>query len=650
MTRGMRVFNNLVGGINLGGLPGEPADAVNVLAAIVENIPYPLWIFDDNRDVVYDNKACWKFGSGGSAIGRNVTGFSPAVSAMLIDGLNSSKTSGQFEIREGWVDSPVLGHCFLHFDFLPLPQQFVAVSPTDMTEVKRAEQRLERSEEQTRFFAEILERSTVPFAAATPSGILLTFNQAFCELTGYNEQELRGMSWTGQLTPPHWREQEARILAKLRTAHQPQRYEIELMSRGKSLIPVEILAQVMCSDNGDPQFFFIFVEDVSERREMQESILREQKDESITTLAGGLAHDFNNILTGIVGAVSLIREVTPPDSELAEWSDIIATSAERMADMTTKLLTYARGGQLKPTAMELPRAIKDAVVMAKSSLPNTVQIQLDCPDDLWLITANPGLLNQVLLNLIINAGEAMQASGGSLFIRAHNEVHQDDWTCVHHRKHARGNYVHAEFNDSGPGMEEETLKRIFEPFYSTKSEGRGLGLAAAIGVVNGLGGCLYATSRPGTGSTFHLLLPKAISAPQPTSQADPTPAGKHETVLLIDDDKIVVRVMASMLREAGYKTLSATNGPDGLSQYRMSWWDIDLVILDVHMPIMSGSDVLRQILEINPEARVLLCSGYAESQVAETMGGLKATGFIQKPYRADQLATEVRRALVSQDE
>ncbi|MBN2081482.1 PAS domain S-box protein [bacterium] len=641
----MRVFNNLVGGINLGGLPSEPADAATVLATIVENIPYPIWIFDKHHDVVYDNKICWKFGSGGSAIGRSVSGFSPAVSAMLDDGLHSSRANEQFEIREGWVDSPVLGHCYLHFDFLPLPHDFVAVAPTDMTEMKRAEQRLERSEEQTRFFAEILERSTVPFAAATPSGILLTFNPAFCELTGYSEQELRGTSWTGQLTPPHWREQEARILAKLRQTHQPQRYEIELMCRNKSMIPVEILAQVMCTATGEPQFFFIFVEDISERHKLQEQILREQKDESITTLAGGIAHDFNNILTGIVGAVSLIHEVTPPDSNLAEWSDIIATSAERMADMTTKLLTYARGGQLKPVSMEFPRALKDAIVMAKSSLPSNVQILLDCPDDLWLVTANPGQLNQVLLNLIINAGEAMQRSGGSLCIRARNEKHQDDWTCVHHRKHVRGNYVHAEFSDSGHGMDEATLARIFEPFYSTKAEGRGLGLAASIGVVTGLGGCLYATSRPGTGSTFHLLLPKAASLPLPTAKPDAAPTGQHETILLIDDDEIVIRVMTNMLREAGYRILSAVNGPDGLSQYRMSWWDIDLVILDVHMPIMSGTDVLREILEVNRDARVLLCSGYSETQAAETIGNLKAAGFIQKPYRADQLAAKVRQAL-----
>ena len=133
----MRVFSNLVGGINLGGLPSDSADAMIVLAAIVENIPYPIWIFDENFDVVYDNKICWKFGSGGSAIGRNVTGFSPPVCAMLKAGLKSSCATGLLETREDWVDSPVLGHCFLHFDFLPLPHNYVAVSPTDMTEMKR---------------------------------------------------------------------------------------------------------------------------------------------------------------------------------------------------------------------------------------------------------------------------------------------------------------------------------------------------------------------------------------------------------------------------------------------------------------------------------------------------------------------------------
>jgi hypothetical protein len=259
-----------------------------------------------------------------------------------------------------------------------------------------------------------------------------------------------------------------------------------------------------------------------------------------------------------------------------------------MADMTSKLMTFSRGGKAVSRVLNVDQAIRDTLKMARSSLPANVSIQLDVAKDLALVMAGPGQLNQVLLNLIINAGEAMQAQGGALCIRAWNELRDRDWICVHQEHHQVGRYVHIEASDTGHGMDEATLARIFEPFFSTKADSRGLGLAASTNIVRDLGGCLTATSKRGQGSTFHLLLPQAeVSGIMPVETIG-RGAGESKTILLIEDNDIVRKTMSMMLRENGHQVILAGDGPDGLGQYRLRYDRIDLVILDAHLSVMGA--------------------------------------------------------------
>jgi PAS domain S-box-containing protein len=631
--------------INLGALPVEHGQALGVLAHLVEHSTEPIWVFSKDLEVVYDNRASWNFGTGQSDVGASVDKFSPEVADILREKIKLATVTGNYVYHEGWLESKVLGRRFLRLIFLPLPHGMVAVMPYDLTENKLVEDRLHKSEERVGFFAEILERSAIPFAAAHPDTRLITFNRAFQQISGLSEAELNNQPWNQRLTLARWQEHEARCLRKLYDTLQPQRYELEIGGKQRDAIPVEVTVQAISTESGQPKYIFAFFSDITERKRVHSKLLQDQREESMTTIAGGIAHDFNNILTGVMGAISLIQENTGQDSPLADWTDIIATAADRMSDMTSKLLTYSRGGQMAMQAISPAQMIRDALKMARSSLPGNVNIQLELPKDLAMVIANPGQLNQVLLNLIINAGEAMQSQGGVLCIRAWNELRDQDWTCMHEVRHHVGRYVHVEASDTGHGMDKSTLSRIFEPFYSTKADSRGLGLAASLNIVKDMGGCLTATSRQGHGSTFHLLLPQAeVAGSTPEGEKGST-TGEELTILLIEDNDIVRRTMSAMLRERGHRVIIAGDGPDGLGQYRLRFDSIDLVILDAHMPVMNGAEVFKHMRLINPAVKVLVCSAHDQDDALRDFGRDHVSGFLQKPYRADQLANAVREAV-----
>lgn len=631
--------------VNLGMLPAQDNIALSVLAYVIERSSEPVWICNKDLMVVYDNRASWNFRTGKSDVGFSLGKFSPEVADVMREKIKSALLAGKLEQFEGWLETKELGRRYLRLQFMPLPHEMVAVVPHDLTDNKLVEDRLHQSEARVGFFAEILERSAIPFAAAHPDTRLITFNRAFMQLSGYDESELTNKSWNQILTVPKWHEQEARALRMLYETLQPQRYDLEFATKHKAVVPVEVTVQAISNEAGQPKYIFAFVTDITERKQMQLQLLAGQREESIATLAGGIAHDFNNILTGVLGAVSLIQDSAEKDSSIAEWAEMIATASERMADMTGKLLTFSRGGQPIYRQVNVAQAIRDTLKMARSSLPGNVSIQLDLGDDVAMVMANPGQLNQVMLNLVINAGEAMQGQGGALCIRAWNELRDRAWTCVHNERHQVGRYVHIEASDTGQGMDEATLARAFEPFFSTKANSRGLGLAASVNIVRELGGCLWATSQRGHGSTFHLLLPQAeVTGVEPEAQAGSRDS-ESRTILLIEDNDIVRRTMSLMLKETGHRVLLAGDGPDGLGQYRLRYDSIDLVILDAHMPVMNGSEVLKHMRLINPQVKVLVCSALDAKEALREIGRDHIAGFLQKPYRADQLAQAVREAL-----
>jgi PAS domain S-box-containing protein len=399
------------------------------------------------------------------------------------------------------------------------------------------------------------------------------------------------------------------------------------------------------SERGEVQGANCIGHDISRQLELQRRLLAEQKEESMTTLAGGIAHDFNNILMGVLGSASLLRESVSDSSANAEVCDAIITSAKRMSELTGKLLAYARGGLFQPQPFNVNDAVRDSIAMLRGSTPAHVKVEHELEEGLWPVEADPGQINQVLLNLCVNACEAMGEDGGRLHITTRNLTREHSWHCPAHGEHGAGDYIMIEVADTGSGMDEVTLARIFEPFFSTKFQGRGLGLAATMGIVRHHNGCITAESRLGEGTTFRVLLPRGhreVKRQQATGHSRRLGA---ETVLVVDDEPVVLQTAQRMLERQGYRVLTASGGRDALLLLAREGPLVDLMLIDMHMPNMGGSEMLKRLPGGTQELRILASSGYGADFALEGVDQDRIDGFLQKPYTKDELLGAVRRVL-----
>jgi nitrogen-specific signal transduction histidine kinase/CheY-like chemotaxis protein len=385
-------------------------------------------------------------------------------------------------------------------------------------------------------------------------------------------------------------------------------------------------------------------------------MLESQRMESVGLLAGGIAHDFNNILMGILGYASLAKDILGTEHDAYRMVNTIEQSAERAAALTSQLLAYARGGKLQTVPVDLELLISEMLNIIGSNIPKSITIQRDEKSDLPNIMADPSQIQQVIMNLCLNASEAiieamrLQPAGNlrgaiqlrtsvtSLSERPPGVFSGDDFS-------PQGDYVVLEVSDNGCGMDSATMQRIFEPFFTTKFTGRGLGLAAVQGIVRNHGGTMTVASTPGQGTTFVLYLPATQARAQQPVSTEMLPLEGDETVLIIDDEEVARQLGLLTLANLGYRVLLASNGDEGLEVYRQNMEEISLVLLDVTMPEMGGADVLASLSAMSRKVPVLLTSGYDESMVGSMTPVRYLSGFLQKPYTPEVLARAVREVL-----
>jgi len=390
----------------------------------------------------------------------------------------------------------------------------------------------------------------------------------------------------------------------------------------------------------------MFVADTSELKALRAQLLHAQKMEAIGTLAGGIAHDFNNLLTVIQGFCELLL-MDKKEGE-KEYADLrkIAQSARHGADLIRQILTFSRKVETERRPMDLNREIRSAHKMLLRTVPKMITIELRLSHDLKKINADPAQIEQIVLNLAVNAKDAMP-DGGKLVIETRNVI-LDDAYCKTQPEATPGEYVLLAMSDTGHGMPPHIMERIFEPFFTTKEPGAGtgLGLAMVFGIVKGHEGHITCLSKPGAGTTFNVYLP-AIETEEEAAMATGVPAAPlgTETILLVDDEEFIRDLGRKVLIRAGYKVLTAVSGKEALDIYQKKGSEIDLIILDLIMPEMSGKECLGRLLEINSKAKILIASGYfAEGPVTAVTEGL-ALGFIAKPYNLNKLLRLVREAL-----
>ncbi len=380
----------------------------------------------------------------------------------------------------------------------------------------------------------------------------------------------------------------------------------------------------------------------AERRELERGVLRAQKLESLGVMAGGIAHDFNNILMVMLGNAELaLRELGPLSPARESLNDIL-TAGSAAAELCRQMLAYTGKSSLARSLIDLNSLIGDMGNLIRSSISRKAVLTLNLGDNLSPIEGDPSQVRQVVMNLLINASEALEEQSGYITLStglvdcgrdelARSEIGGEA---------APGRFLCLEVTDSGKGMDEETRRRIFEPFFSTKFTGRGLGLVSVLGIVRGHCGALLVESEPGRGSTFRALLPVLEGSPAPEAPAPGPAAGwrGRGTVLLAEDEEQVRSVTVGMLEGLGLRVLEAADGEEAAEIYRRRGPEIDLVLLDLTMPRLDGGEVFREIRRIDPGAKVVICSGYSEDDLARRFDRLAPAGILQKPYSLARLS------------
>jgi two-component system, cell cycle sensor histidine kinase and response regulator CckA len=404
----------------------------------------------------------------------------------------------------------------------------------------------------------------------------------------------------------------------------------------------------------------LVVRDLTEQRRMEaaereneEALRQSQKLESIGVLAGGIAHDFNNLLTGIMGNAGLARRaiITGRSEQAAALLRDVLAASERASDLTRQLLAYAGKGRFVIQPVDLCRLVTEVSTLIRASISKKITLVMDVPDDCILIDADRAQLQQLVMNLVINGGEAIGDQPGTLTVRIRT-VH---FTERRERPRtegfpiATGDYVRIDVRDTGAGMDNETRRRIFEPFFTTKFLGRGLGLSAALGIVRGHRGAIGVRTEPGRGTTFTILLP----VPQEVRRAARTSGHTSidyesqgaGTILVADDEEGVRSVVASVLEDAGYTVELASNGGEAVERLRELGDRIRLVILDLTMPTLGGAEAATELRRIRPDIPIIAMSGYGDIEVMQHFGQAGVDDFLPKPFSPDQLAAKVRDAL-----
>ncbi|MBI5641675.1 MAG: PAS domain-containing protein [Nitrospirae bacterium] len=418
---------------------------------------------------------------------------------------------------------------------------------------------------------------------------------------------------------------------------------------------VEIHASPIFDEQGEVLQIIEVSRDVTEKLKMEElrenlarRLAQEQKEESISTLAGGMAHDFNNILMGVLGNAELLRMRLENAEKERVLADNIIQSAQRMADLTNQLLAYAKGGMYQPKIMFVNSAILEALNMSHKGKALDIEVKTELADDIWPVFADPGQITQVMLNLFNNAFEAMEKAGGCLAVTTVNKEDRDSWQCLSFKhSHAAGDYVHISISDTGPGIPRPLQERIFEPFFTTKFLGRGLGLAAAAGIIQNHCGCISVDSKKGAGAAFDIFLPRALSAAEEL-MSGLTPPAKEETpvtILVVDDEPQIIFFLEEVLRQLGYNVLAVDSGIKALELFRDEKDAIELAILDIQMPDMDGNRLFQEIKTIKPELKVIISSGYDEKTALAEMEHCRPDSFIQKPYQIAALEKKLQELL-----
>jgi two-component system, cell cycle sensor histidine kinase and response regulator CckA len=512
----------------------------------------------------------------------------------------------------------------------------------DLTEQKRVVTEMLRSEER---FRRLFDSNTIGIAIADLTGNTVEANDAYLNMLGFTREELLAgkVNWS-ELTPAEQRGRDQVAVEELQRTGIASPWEKEFLRRDGSRVPVLIGVAMLKASEGS---VIAYVVDLTERRRLEGQFLQAQKMEAVGQLAGGVAHDFNNLLTVILGYSELLAAKLDPGSLAFGELDEIRAAGERAASLTRQLLAFSRQQVLERRVLDVNDLIANTEKMLRRLIGEDIELVTVLSPALRRVFADAGQLEQVIMNLAVNARDAMPR-GGRLTIESAN-VELDDAYVLLHTTVRPGSYVMIAVSDTGAGMSGETLRHMFEPFFTTKERGKGtgLGLATVYGIVKQSGGSVWVYSEVGKGTAFKIYLPlvEEVGEAEPVPAAEPVSLVGSETLLLVEDEKSVRALSRSILESYGYTVLVAESGREGLEVAREYPLPIHLLVTDVVMPDMGGSDLASRLSALRPGVCVLYMSGYTDDAVFRHGVLEKGRVFLQKPFTPETLARKVREAL-----
>ncbi len=580
---------------------------------------------------------------------------SPETLVIVITG-HASIESAVESLRRG-------GYDYLRKPFEPDELSTTVKNALEKKGLKRdsemAKEVLRESEERYRL---LFEHSPIGTGLASADGKVIFINKAMEAITGYSLEELKKINLADTFENP---EDRMALLEAINLYGSVVDYPVRLKRKDGTLYDA-LLTKTRVHHLGGEDLFQTICVDVSKRKQAEEGkkklenrLNQAQKMEAMATLAGGIAHEFNNALVGITGNIDLLQMDLPDSENISKYAERMKASAGRMAHLTDQLLAYARGGKYRPKNISLNDFVEETQPLIKKTIDPSIHLETGLHDDIFNVYADLTQMQLVLSAILNNSAEAIEGKGRIRIITKNQEIKEE--FAKAHPGLKPGPYVCLTIADSGKGMDEETRSRIFEPFFSTKFQGRGLGMAAVYGIVKNHGGWISVDSQLGKGTVVRIYMPAIVPPCGTQARRAGLPAVKVQveeeekpkiepikgegTILVIEDEDGVIDVILQMLERLGYRILLTKTGKEAINIAKSFQGDIDLAILDVVLPDMAGKEVYRHIMEARPNLKVIVCSGYTIDGPPQEVLDMGAQGFIQKPFSYAALSEKLEGVL-----